>query len=69
MPFGNRKKYLKGSFQFSIVTIQKIPPPVNLFNYLGIVQSFKLRISIEKNPFNFSQAKFPSKYFGLSWVN
>jgi len=26
MPFGNRKKYFKGSFQFSIVTISKISP-------------------------------------------
>ena len=49
MPFGNRKKYFKGSFQLKIVTIQKILPPGNLkFNYLGIFQSFKLRISMEK---------------------
>jgi len=37
MPFGNRKKYLKGSFQYSIVTIQKISPPrkskVSLFRH------------------------------------
>jgi len=26
MPFGNRKIYFKGSFQFSIVTIEKISP-------------------------------------------
>jgi len=26
MPFGNRKKYFRGSFQFSVVTIQKISP-------------------------------------------
>ena len=26
MPFGNRKFYLGGSFQFSIVTIQKMSP-------------------------------------------
>jgi len=39
------KKYFWGSFQF---TIQKISPPGNLkFNYLGIFQSLKLRISME----------------------
>jgi len=27
MPFGNGKKYFKGFFQFSIVTIQKISTP------------------------------------------
>jgi len=26
MPLGNRKKYLRVSFQFSIVTIEKISP-------------------------------------------
>jgi len=26
MPFGNRKLYFRGSFQFTIVTIQKILP-------------------------------------------
>jgi len=55
MPFGNRKKYFRGSFQFSIVTIQKISLPRNLkFDYLGIFQSLKLRISMGKNAFNFS---------------
>jgi len=44
MPFGNRKKYFRGSFQISIVTIQKYHPSRNLkFNYLGIFQSLKLR--------------------------
>jgi len=62
MPFGNRKVYFRGSSQFSIVTIQKISPPWNLkFNYLGIFQSLKLRISKGKNPLNFSLAKFLSK--------
>jgi len=28
VPFGNRKKYLRGSFQFSIVTIQKNITPL-----------------------------------------
>jgi len=49
MPFGNRKKYFRGTFQISIVTIERISPPGNLkFNYLGIFQSLKLRISMEK---------------------
>jgi len=26
MPFGNRRKYFRGSFQFSLVTIKKISP-------------------------------------------
>jgi len=57
MPSGNRQNYFRGSFQFSIATIQKISLPGNLkFNYLGIFQSLKLRISMEKNPFNFSSA-------------
>jgi len=50
--FGNRKIYFRGSFQFSIVTIQKISPPRSpenlIFNYSGIFQSLKLRISMEK---------------------
>jgi len=45
MPFGNRKKYYRGSFQFSIVTVQKISTPGNLkFNYLGVFLCMKLRI-------------------------
>jgi len=37
------------------------------FNNLGILRSLKLRIFVEKNPSNFSQAKFHSKYFGMLW--
>jgi len=49
MPFGNRKKYFSGSFQFIIAFIKKNHPSGNLkFNYLGIFQSLKLRISTEK---------------------
>jgi len=49
MPFGNRKIYFTGSFQFSIVTISKISPSGDLkFNYLGIFQSLKLLILMEK---------------------
>jgi len=37
MPFGNRKKYFRESFQFSIVTMQKISPPwkpkIQLFSH------------------------------------
>jgi len=45
MPLSNRKKYFRGSFQFSIVTVQKYHPCGNLkFNYLGIFQTLKLRI-------------------------
>jgi len=55
MPLGNKKKnYLRGSFQFSIVTIQKNnPPPGNLLNYFG---NPKLKIVYfnGKNPSNLS---------------
>jgi len=64
-----KQNYFTGSLQFSIITIQKISPPRNLkFCYLGIFQSLKLRISMGKNPFNFSQAKFHSDYFGLGLI-
>jgi len=44
MPFGNMKIYFRGSFQFSLVTIQKYLPSGNLkFNNLGIFQGLKLR--------------------------
>jgi len=49
MPFGNKKRNFRETFQFSIVAVKKISPPGNLkFNYLGIFQSLKLRISMEK---------------------
>jgi len=35
---------------------------------LGIFQSLKVRILVEKNPSNFSEAKFHAEYFGLLWV-
>jgi len=51
MPFGNQKKYFRGIFQFSVVTIQKLSTTGNLkSNYLGIFKSLKSRISMEKNP-------------------
>jgi len=55
MPFGNRKKYLRGSFQFSLATIQKnispCIPEIQLFRHFP-----KLKIAYfnGKNPFNFS---------------
>ena len=49
MQFGNRKFCFRGSFQFNTVTIHKISPLWNLkFDYLGIFQSLKLRILMEK---------------------
>jgi len=46
---GNKKKYFRGSFQLSIVTIQKISPSGYLkFNNLGIFHSLKSRILMEK---------------------
>jgi len=43
MPFENRKKYFRGSFQFSIVKIEKkYHPSRNLkFKKIGIFQSLK----------------------------
>jgi len=69
MPFGNIKIYFRGSFQFSIVSILKISPPwkpeILLFSHF-----LKLKIAYfyGKNPFNFSQDEFHSKYFGQLWV-
>jgi len=73
MTFGNRKFYFGGSFKYSIVTIKKKlknHPSRNLkFNNLGIFQSLKFRTLMQKNPFNFSSAKFNTECFGLLWVN
>jgi len=55
MPFGNRKKYFRGFFNSVLLRFKKYHLSGNLkFNYLGIFQSLKLRILMEKNPFNFS---------------
>jgi len=67
MPFRNRNKYFRGSFLFSIVSKIYHPSGSPKFNYLGIFKSFK--IAYGKIPFDFSQAKFHSKYFGPLWVN
>ena len=69
MPFENIKKNILGVL-FSSVLSKKYQPSGNLkFDNLGISQSLKFRSFIEKNPSNFSYAKFHSKYFGLLWVN
>jgi len=62
------KLILEDRFSSVLSQLKKYHPYGNLkFNYLGIFQSLKLRILMEKNPFNFSE--FHSKYFGLLWVN
>jgi len=67
MPFGNRKKNILEDLFSSVLSQFKKYHHLRTrkFNYLGIFQSLKLRISLEKNPFNFSHAEFHSKHFGL----
>jgi len=50
MPFGNRKKYiLEDLFSSVLSQLKKYPPSGNLkCNYLGIFQSLKLHILMEK---------------------
>jgi len=49
MPSGNRKKYLRGSFQFSLLQFKKYHPSGKVkFINLGIFQSLKFRILVEK---------------------
>jgi len=50
MPFGNRKNYFRGSFQFNIVTIKKkyYSSEDLKFNNLGIFKSLKSRILLGK---------------------
>jgi len=71
MPFGNRKNYFRGCFQFGIATIQKIPPTwkpeISLFRHFP-----KLKIAEfnGKKILSISlKADFHSKYFGLFWLN
>jgi len=73
MSFGNRKKYFRGSFLFSIVTIKKNqpPPPRNLnFNYLRTFKNLTLD-SPKYSEWNLAyeklQAFFPLKYAILSF--
>jgi len=54
MPFGNRKNILEDLFSSVLSLFKKYHPSGNQkFNNLGIFQSLKLRILVEKNPFNF----------------
>ena len=49
MPFGNRKFYFRGFFSSVLLQFEKYNPSGNLkINYLGIFQSLKLRILMEK---------------------
>jgi len=69
MAFGNRKDYFRGCFQFSIVSFSKYHPFGNLkFDYLGISQSLKLRILMEKILSISLKLNFTPNTFGLLWV-
>jgi len=49
-----KQKKIEDLFSLVLTQFQKYHPLENLkFNYLGVFQSLKLRISMEKNPFNF----------------
>jgi len=65
-----RKKNILEDLSSSVLLqLKKYHPPRNLkINYLGIFQNPILRISRGANLFNFSLAKFLSKYFELLWV-
>jgi len=67
MPFGNRNKYFRGSFQFSIVTIKKIITHLETRNSI-IFSKLKTSYFNGINLSNSSYAKFHSKYYGLLWV-
>jgi len=55
MPFGKRKNILEDLFSSVLSQFKKYQPPGNLkFDYLGIFQSLKLRISMGEKTFNFS---------------
>jgi len=55
MPFGNRKKNILEDLSSSVLSLfEKYNPSANLkFNNLGIFQSLKLRILMEKKTFQF----------------
>ena len=55
MPFANRKKnILEDLFSPELPRFKKYHPSENLkFNNLGIFRGLKLRILMEKNPFQF----------------
>jgi len=56
VPLGNREKnILEDLFSSVLSQFKKYHPSGNLkFNNLGIYKSLKFRISMEKNPSNFS---------------
>jgi len=55
MPFGNKKNIFEDLFSSVLSQLKKYHPTGNLkFNNLGILQSLKLRILVEKNPSYFS---------------
>jgi len=55
MPFGNRNIYFKEAFGSVLPQFKEYHLSGNLnLNNLGIFQSLKLRILMEKNPLNFS---------------
>jgi len=57
------------AMSFGLSHFKKHHPSQNLqFNNVVTFQSLKLRILVEKNPFNFSYPEFHTKYFGLLWV-
>jgi len=60
------KNILEGLFSSVLSKLKKFQPSGKLkFNHLRISQSLKFLILMEKNPSNFSYAKFHSQYFGL----
>jgi len=74
MPFDNRKNILEDLFSSVLSQLKKYHPSGNLkFNYLGIFQSLKLRILMEKS-FGFpllARLNFTPNslgYYGLSCV-
>jgi len=65
MPFGNRKKYYKGSFQVSFVTVKKYHSSENQkFNNLGFFQSLKLRNSMGNSPLTSLRLNFTPNTLG-----
>jgi len=69
MPLGKRKIILEDLFSSVLSQFKKYHSSGNLkFNNLGSFLSSKFRIFLGKNPSNFSEAEFHSKYFGLLWV-
>jgi len=66
MPSGNRNKYFRESFLVQYLSqFKKFHPSGNVvFNYLGIFQSLKLRIFMEKILFISLKLNFTSNTLG-----